>query len=98
MVPQAKASVAQSEMRHAALRITGLSVIEDIPHASQGSNQWLLPAAIDFAAQTIDMDIDNVRVGLNPHAPDLIENHRAGDDPARIAAKILEQNKLLWGE
>src|ERR1035437_4889213 len=98
MVPQAKARVAHSEMRQAALRMTGLAVLEDIAHTSQGSNQRLLPLAVDLAAQPVDVNIDDVGIRLNAHAPDLIENHRASDDAARIAAEILQQDGLLGSQ
>jgi hypothetical protein len=95
MVPQAKANVAQSEMRHAALRMTGLPVFEDISHPTQGSNKRLLALAIDFSAQAVDMDIDNICIGLDAHAPDHVKNHGAGNNAACVAAKILKKYKFL---
>jgi hypothetical protein len=90
MVPKAKARVAQKEIRHAALRNFALPVFEDIAHTSQRSNQRLLSNAIHLSAQAVDVNIHNVRIGMNPHAPDLIENHGAGYNPAGVAAKILQ--------
>src|SRR5579863_1442308 len=98
MVPQAKASVAHSEMRHAALRIGGLSVFEDIAHTSQGSNQRLQSPSIHLAAKAINMHIDHVGIGLDAHSPDLIENHGASDNAAGVAAEVLEEDKLLRRE
>jgi hypothetical protein len=90
MVPKAKAKVAQNEIRQAALRNLVLPVFEDIAHTSQGSNQRLLSNAIHLSAQAVDVNIHDVRIGMNPHTPDLIENHGAGDHPAGIPAKILQ--------
>ena len=98
MVPQANAKVARREMRQAALCKIGLTVFEDIAHTPQRANQRLLPLAIDLAAQSIDVNIHNVRVWLDAHAPDLIENHGTSDNSARVAAEILQQNKFLRRE
>jgi hypothetical protein len=98
MVPQAKARVAHSEIRQAALRIGGLPVLEDITYPSHGSNQLLLARAIHLAAQAIDVHIDYIGVGLYAHTPDLIEDHRSRDDAASIPAQILQEDELLLGQ
>src|ERR1039458_786801 len=98
IVPQAKASVAHSEMCHAADRITGLTVLENIAHTSQRSNQRLLSLAIHLAAQAIDVNIHDVGIRLDAHAPDLVKNHGARDHAAGIATKILQQDELLGRE
>jgi hypothetical protein len=54
--------------------------------------------AIDLAAQPIDVNIHDVGIRLNAHAPDLVENHRARHHAARIAAEILQQDELLGRE
>src|SRR5271165_980621 len=94
-VPHANASVAQSEMRHAALCITGLSVFDDITHASQSSNQRLLSAPVHLSAQPVNMHIHHVGVRLNSHAPHLVQDHGARHYAARIPAKVFQQNELL---
>src|ERR1017187_6994110 len=98
MVPQANAKVAHREMRQAALCRIGLAVFEDIAHTSQRTNQRLLPVTIDLAAQSIDMNIHNIGVRLDTHAPYFIENHRARHNAARIATEIFQQDKLLGRE
>src|SRR5271157_819503 len=98
MVPKAKARVAQSEILHAALRTLCLPVFEDIAHTSQSSNQRLLPLAIHLAAQAVYVNIHNIGIGLNAHTPNLVENHRARDDAARIPAEIFEQDEFLGGK
>src|SRR5258708_8123410 len=97
-VPQAKASVAHKEMRQAALCITGLSFFDDITHASQGSNKRLLAVSINFSTQPVDVNVHYIGIGLNAHAPHLVQDHGAGHDATRVAAEIFQQNKLLRSE
>src|ERR1700676_2227701 len=94
-VPMAKATVAQSEMRQAALCITGLSFFDDITHASQCPNQRLLAVPIHLASQTVNVNVHYIGVGLDAHAPHLVQNHGASYNAARITAKILQKDKLL---
>ena len=54
--------------------------------------------SIDFTPKAINMNIDNVGIGLNAHAPNLIENHGARDDATWIPAQILKQSEFLPGE
>jgi hypothetical protein len=44
------------------------------------------------------VDIDDVRCGINPHAPDVIQNHGASNYAPGIPAKIFQEGKLLWGQ
>ena len=53
---------------------------------------------VHFAAQAIDVDIDYVRCGINPHAPDVIQDHCASNYAPGIPAKIFQEGKLLWGQ
>jgi hypothetical protein len=85
-VPQANASVAHTEILQAALRMTGLSIFEDIAYTSQGSDQGLVTIAIHLSAQAVDMHVHHVRIRLDTHAPDLVENHGTGNHPAGVAA------------
>jgi hypothetical protein len=98
MVPKAKARVAHSEIRHAALRNFGLPVFEDIAHTSQRSYQRLLSIAIYLPTQAIDVNIHDIGVWMNPHAPDLVQNHRTSNYPTGIPTEILQEHKLLWGQ
>src|SRR6185437_6001633 len=95
IVPQVKASVAHSDMRHAALRTAGLLVLEDIAYSPQSPNQWPLPVAVDLAAKAIDVDIDYICVGLNAHAPNLVKDHGARDHPACVATQVFEKHEFL---
>jgi hypothetical protein len=86
MVPMAKARVAHSEIRHAALRKIGLAGFENISDTSQCLNEWLTPLRVDLAAETVDMNIDYVRIGLDANAPDLSQQHRPRHDSTCVAA------------
>ena len=50
---------------------------------------------VHFAAQAIDVDIHHVRCRINPHAPDVIQDHGASYYASGIAAKIFQERKLL---
>src|SRR5580692_8331138 len=95
IVPQANASVAHREIRHAALRMIGLAVFENIAYTSQRSNQGPAPIRIHFPAQTVDVYIHHVGIRLDSHTPNFIEDHRSCDNPARIPAQIFQQYEFL---
>ena len=96
--PKAKASVPQREIRHAALRVMGLDISEDIAHSSQSPNQGLSSAAIYLATQTAHVNVDHIGFRLDAHAPNAFEDHGARHHPAGISAQEFEQRKLLGGE
>jgi hypothetical protein len=95
MVPQAKASVAHREIRHAALRIIGLAVFENIAHTSQRSNEGSTPIRVYLPAKAVDVYIDDVGIRLYPHTPDFVQNHGSCDNAPRVAAQIFQKNKFL---
>src|ERR1019366_5128631 len=97
-VPHAKASVAHSEMRHAALCITGLAVFEDITHSTERPNHWMLAFAVHLPAQAVNVHIYDVGIGLNAHAPHLLENHRTCYDAPCVPAQVFQQHKFLGCE
>ena len=82
-------------MRHAALRNGGLSVFKDISHSSHRLDQRLLTGAIHLAAQPVNMNIHYVRVRLDAHSPDLVQDHRTCHNAPRISAQVFQEHKLL---
>jgi hypothetical protein len=66
----------------------GLAVAEDIAYSAERSNKGLAPVGIHLPAQTVNVDVDDIGIGLDPHAPDLVEDHRPRDDAARISTQI----------
>src|ERR1700678_3131248 len=95
MVPQANASAAHREIRHAALRMIGLAVFENIAHTAQRSNEGSTPIRVYLPAKTVDVYIDDVGIRLYPHTPDFVEDHGPCDNAARIPAQIFQQNEFL---
>src|SRR5665213_3955407 len=95
MVPQANASVAHKEIRHAALRMIGLAVFENIAHTAQRSNQGLTPSRVDLPAKTVDMYVHDVSVRLDSHTPDFVEDHGPRDNAACISTQIFQKYKFL---
>ena len=94
-LPKAKASVVQMAIRQAAVFLDGLRSFENIADSTNRLNERFHAFSIDLRAQTVDMDIDNVRRWIDPHLPDVIQNHRTGHDAAFISAEVLQQNELL---
>jgi hypothetical protein len=86
----ANARLAHSEMRHAALRMIGLAAFENISDTSQCLNQRLAPFGVNLAAETINVNINHIRVGLNPHPPNLGQKHGTGYNSASMAAEVFQ--------
>jgi hypothetical protein len=86
----ANATLAQSEIRHAALRMIGLTAFEDISDTSQRLDKRLAPLGVNLAAETINVNINHIRVGLNPHSPNLGQQHGTGYNSASMAAEVLQ--------
>src|ERR1700733_5950555 len=95
MVPIANARVAHREIRHAALCMIGFGAFEDISDTSQCLDQRFTSDRIDLAAQTVNMDIDHVRVRLNPHSPNFLQKHGAGYNSACVPTEVLKKHELL---
>src|ERR1700690_1533157 len=94
-VPSANARVVQIEIRQAAVARKFLGSFENISNTTNCVNQRSRGVMIHLAAQTINVNIDNVGCGVNPHLPDMVENHGPGDNSTFVPAKIFQQRKLL---
>src|SRR5580704_2885821 len=95
IVPHANASVAHREIRHAALRMIGLAVFENIAHSSQRSNEGSTPIGVYLPTKTVDVYIHDVGIRLDSHTPDFIEDHGACDNAACISAQIFQKYEFL---
>ena len=73
-------------------------VAEKIADAANGADERVLGFAVDFVAQAMDVDVDDVGGGVDAHLPDVIEDHGAGDDAAGVAAEVFEESEFLLGE
>src|SRR5581483_3837702 len=97
-VPTAKARVAHSDMRQAAVWRRGLRIFENITDSTNGVDQGAHGIAIHLGTQAVDVNIHHVGSGINAHAPHVIENHGTGDHAADVAAQIFQEREFLWGE
>src|ERR1700759_108498 len=91
----ANATVGQAEILHAAVERKGSRFLNDIADSADRMYERPLARAIYFRSQTVDVYVDDVGGWIKTHTPDMVEDHRASDDTARVAAQILEQRELL---
>ena len=94
-VPSANARVVQIEIRQAAVVRKFLGIFESVADTTNRMNQGSRGVMIHFAAKAVDMDIHYVGRGINPHLPDMIQDHGPGHNSTFVAAKIFQQGKLL---
>src|ERR1700733_5649453 len=97
-VPSANARVVQIEIRQATVVRSVLGMLENIANTPNGVDQRLRRVVVNLAPQTIDMDVDDVGGGIDPHPPNVVQNHGASHHPTFISAKIFQQRKLLWSQ
>src|ERR1035438_10441913 len=97
-VPSANARVVQIEIRQAAVERKFLGMFENVANTTNCVNQWSRGVMIHFAAQTVNVNIDDIGCGVNPHLPDMVQNHGPGHHSTFVAAKIFQQRKLPWGQ
>src|SRR5689334_20481428 len=79
----------------ASLKVDEASVLvrstETVSDAANGMDQRIGLLAIDLATQASDIDVDNIRRGIEMQIPDVLQQHRAGHDAAFVAHQILQQ-------
>src|SRR5258708_7122846 len=68
---------------------------ETVPHAANRVDQRIGLLAVDLAAHTSDIDIDDVGRGIEMKVPDVLQQHGPGYDAAFVAHQILQQLKFL---
>ena len=97
-VPTANAKVVQIEIRQAAVVRKFLGILENIANTTNRVDQRPHRIMVHLTAQTINMDIHHVGCGINPHPPNVVQNHGPSYHPTCIPAKIFQQGKLLRGQ
>src|SRR5689334_22233038 len=65
---------------------------EDITNSSDGMDHSA--TFIDFAAQAMDEDIDDVGLGIETVVEDMLENHGFGHRAIGMAHQVFEQGKF----
>src|SRR5689334_22217335 len=71
---------------------------DHVPHAATGGDEGDAFAAIDLAAQSAHVDVDQVRERVVVVIPDVGVDLGAGDDAAGVADEVLEECVLLGRE
>jgi hypothetical protein len=97
-VPSANARVVQIEIRQAAVARKVLGIPENISNAADCVDQRMRGVMVDFATQTINMDVHDVGCRIDPHPPHVVENHGSSHYSTFVAAKIFQKRKFLWGQ
>src|SRR5580700_8555900 len=68
---------------------------ETVPDAAQRVDQRIGLLAVDLAAHTTDIDVNDVGGGIEMKVPDVLQQHGAGYDAAFVAHQIFQQLELL---
>ena len=63
-------------------------------NATYGVNQRISLLAVDFAANPADIDVDDVRRGIEMKIPYMLQQHRPRHDLALVAYQIFENLKF----
>src|SRR5258708_498468 len=71
---------------------------KSVTSAAQGLDDVLTACAIELLAYAVDIHLDKVGLGAKVEVPDVLGDHRLGDDAAGVAHEIFEQGELLIGE
>src|SRR5208337_4749525 len=66
-----------------------------IANTTNGANERAIGARVNFLAQVIDVDIDDVRNAIGVHAPDFFDDGIAGDGAAGMAEEIFQERIFL---
>src|SRR4051812_46357232 len=84
-------AIANSASRKVEERSVLTRSTETISDAANGMDQRIGLGIVDLAADAADIDVDDVGGGIEMQVPDVLEQHRAGDDAPLVADKIFEQ-------
>ena len=78
-------------------RRVGHLLVELVADVADGADQRLVLDA-ELGPQPADVDVDRAGAAEVVVAPDLLQQLRAGEDPARVLGQVLQQLELLVGE
>src|SRR5579871_88423 len=67
---------------------------EAVSNAADRMDQWIGLFVVDLAADTADIDVDDVCRRIEMQVPDVLQQHRAGDDPALVAREVFQKPEL----
>src|SRR5690242_6160434 len=83
-----KVEVRSSRKRMSARRMQAVS------GAAHRVQKRLREALVDLLPETADMHVDHVGLRVEMVVPDILQQHRARDDMARVAHQVFEQPEL----
>src|SRR5690242_14230655 len=95
-VPRARVDPKRSSAKSAASRkLAVVSVLlrrpDGISRPAYRLDQPRLAVLIDLGAEAADLRLDDLGTRLEVELPDVLEDHRAGDDAAGVAHEVLEE-------
>ena len=73
-------------------------LFKKITFTAHGMDHFILKTAVNFIAQVIDIDINDIGEGVKINVPYMLGYHGAGDDIAGIAHQIFQQRVFLDGQ
>src|ERR1700730_210351 len=66
------------------------------PNAADGMNEWIGLRGVDLAADTSNINVDDVGCGIEMEVPYVLQQHRPRDNLALVANQILEKLEFPW--
>src|SRR5687767_14592292 len=78
-------------IRNAWVRKTSGVRTDHVTRAADGMQKRGLEPTVDLGAQSRDMNVDDVRLGIEVVLPDILQQHRAGHDLSRMAHQIFQE-------
>src|SRR6516225_3846801 len=67
---------------------------DTIPDSADSMNQRIGLLAVDLAANAADIDVNDIGRGIEVNVPDMLQQHRAGNNAIFVANEIFEQLEL----
>src|SRR6266404_7750743 len=71
---------------------------EHVAGAALGVQQESFAGSVNFAAQAVDIDFDQVGKGIEVFVPDVFGDFSAADDASGVADEVFEQRVFLVGK
>src|SRR5260370_28433494 len=69
-----------------------------VADAANRSNERAVVSGIHLAAKIVDVDVHDIRRGVEIEFPHLLDNGSAGNGLAFVAHQEFQQSELLWAE
>src|SRR6266516_4723738 len=73
-------------------------LFKDVAYPPYGMDEFLVRVAVNFLAEIVHVNIDDVGESIEGIIPYMVGNHGSGQDLVRIAHEVLQQPVFLGGE